>query len=142
MRGPYNSPACRDATTSNRFGGLLMRLLHIRTIGLMALLCAGCAAAGHVVWAQSSKTIKIVISVPPGGTIDYLVRVLADQIGKTNGQTIIIESKPGAGGIIAAELVARAAPDGNTLLVNTNGMVINSLLRKVNFDPLTSYEPI
>ena len=75
---------------------------------------------------QAARTIRIVISVPPGGTIDFLVRVLADQIGKTNGQTIVIESRPGAGGIIAAEAVARAAPDGSTLLINTNGMLINS----------------
>ena len=73
---------------------------------------------------------------------DLLSRVLADQIGKTTGQTLIVESKPGGGGIIAAETVARAAPDGNTLLVNTNGMVISAILRKVNYDPVASYEPI
>ena len=111
-------------------------------VGILALLCLGTAVSQQPAWSQAARTIKIVISVPPGGTIDFLVRILADQISKTNGQTIIIESKPGAGGIIAAETVARAAPDGNTLLVNTNGMVISSILRKVNFDPLTSYEPI
>ena len=78
----------------------------------------------------------------PEDTIDLLVRVLADHIGKTHGQTIIVESRPGAGSIIAAEAVARAAPDGGTLLVNSNGMMISSKIRKVNFDPLTSYEPI
>ena len=93
-------------------------------------------------WSQAARTIRIVISVPPGGTIDLLSRVLADQIGKTNGQTLIVESKPGGGGIIAAETVARATPDGNTLLVNTNGMVISAILRKVNYDPVASYEPI
>ena len=83
----------------------------------------------------------MVISVPPGGSIDTLFRLLADQIGSTKGQTIIVESRPGGGGIIAAELVARATPDGTTLLSNNNGTIISSLLRKVNYDPL-AFEPI
>jgi tripartite-type tricarboxylate transporter receptor subunit TctC len=103
---------------------------------------AFCLCAPLVAAAQGARTVKVVISVPPGGTIDFLVRVLADHIGKANGQTVIVESKPGASGIIAAETVARAAPDGATLLVNTNGMIIASYLRKVSFDPLTSFEPI
>jgi len=84
----------------------------------------------------------VVVSVPPGGAIDALVRILADEIARANGQTIIIESRPGAGGVIAAEAVARATPDGNTLLINTQGMLINAMLRKVSFDPLLSFEPI
>jgi tripartite-type tricarboxylate transporter receptor subunit TctC len=111
-------------------------------IGTAALLGLSIAGFDLAAWSQNSKTIKVVISVPAGGTIDLLVRVLADYIGKTHGQTIIVESRPGAGSIIAAEAVARAAPDGNTLLVNSNGMMISSKIRKVNFDPLTSYEPI
>ena len=82
------------------------------------------------------------MSVPPGGSIDLLVRILADHISTAKGQSIIVESRPGAGGIIAAEAVARAAPDGNTLLINNNGMIISSILRKVNYDPRTSFEPI
>jgi tripartite-type tricarboxylate transporter receptor subunit TctC len=111
-------------------------------VGMLALLGVGVGASDHAAWSQQAKTIKVVISVPPGGTIDLLVRVLADYIGKTRGQTIIVESRPGAGSIIAAEAVARAEPDGNTLLVNSNGMMISSKIRKVNFDPLTSYEAI
>ena len=71
-----------------------------------------------------------------------MFRLLADQISSTRGQTVIIESRPGAGGVIAAEAVARAAPDGNTLLSNNNGVIISSILRKVNYDPQTSFEPI
>jgi len=84
----------------------------------------------------------VVITVPPGGSIDILFRLLADQVSSAKGQTVIIESRPGAGGVIAAEAVARAAPDGNTLLSNNNGIIISSILRKVNYDPLTSFEPI
>jgi tripartite-type tricarboxylate transporter receptor subunit TctC len=109
---------------------------------VLALAAISIAAAGEA-WSQAARTIRVIISVPPGGAIDTLVRVLGDHIGRSsNGPTIIVESRPGAGGVIAAEAVARAAPDGNTLLVNTNGMLINAALRKVNFDPITSYEPI
>ena len=111
-------------------------------LGLFAFLCAAFAFAGNAAWPQASRTIKIVISVPPGGTIDLLVRVMADYLGRTRGLTIIVESRPGAGSIIAAETVARAAPDGNTLLINSNGQMISPVLRKVNFDPRTSFEPI
>jgi tripartite-type tricarboxylate transporter receptor subunit TctC len=97
--------------------------------------------AGHTD-AQPARTIRIVISVPPGGAIDFLVRVLADHIGRVNGATVVIESKPGASGAIAAETVARAAPDGNTLLVNVPGMIVVPFLRKVSFDPIASFEPI
>jgi tripartite-type tricarboxylate transporter receptor subunit TctC len=115
-----------------------MRLL--RSLAIIAF--ASLAFFVHAPSAQTPRTIKVVISVPPGGTIDYLVRLLADQIGKTNGQTVIIESRPGAGGVIAADVVAHAQPDGNTLLIMANGMIINSILRKVNYDPIKSYEPV
>src|SRR3954471_9180013 len=103
---------------------MLMQRLRALLVGTIALLAVFVFADSAL--SQIAKTIKVVISVPPGGTIDLLVRVLADQIGKTNGQTVIVESRPGAGSIIAAETVARAAPDGNTLLVNSNGMMISS----------------
>ena len=105
------------------------------------LVLAG-ATADHGAWSQTARTIRIVLGVPPGGSIDFLARLLADQISSTTGQTMIVESKPGAGGIIAAEAVARAAPDGNTLLIDNNGTLISAILRKVNYDPIASFEPI
>src|SRR5262249_16366342 len=118
-----------------------------RAAGAMSLCAAILAALGLAivnpsVWVQAARTIRIVVSVPAGGAIDSLARILADEIARTSGQTIIIDSRPGGGGVIAAEAVARAAPDGNTLLINTNGMIVNALLRKVSFDPLTSFQPI
>jgi tripartite-type tricarboxylate transporter receptor subunit TctC len=67
---------------------------------------------------------------------------LAEQIGKTQGSTIVIENRPGAGQVIGAEAVARAAPDGNTLLIHTGAFLAGPHLRKVNYDPFTSFEPI
>jgi tripartite-type tricarboxylate transporter receptor subunit TctC len=115
----------------------------MRTI--VALILAALALLGPT-WSDrassQTKIIRVVISVPPGGSIDTLFRLLADQIGSTRGQSVIIESRPGAGGIIAAEAVARATPDGTTLLSNNNGMIISAILRKVNYDPRASFEPI
>jgi Uncharacterized protein conserved in bacteria len=119
-----------------------MRKLLALTAGALALVILTIAVADYPAWSQAARTIRVVITVPPGGSIDILFRLLADQISSTRGQTIIVESRPGAGGIIAAEAVARAAPDGNTLLSNNNGTIISAILRKVNYDPLTSFEPI
>jgi tripartite-type tricarboxylate transporter receptor subunit TctC len=119
-----------------------MRKLPALTIGALALVSLAIAAPDHSAWSQAARTVRVVLTVPPGGSIDILFRLLADQISSTRGQTIIIESRPGAGGVIAAEAVARATPDGNTLLSNNNGTIISAILRKVNYDPLTSFEPI
>ncbi len=119
-----------------------MRKLLALTAGALALLGLVIAMPDRAAWSQAGRTIRIVLTVPPGGSIDTLFRLLADRIASTNGQTVIVESRPGAGGVIAAEAVARAAPDGSTLLSNNNGIIISSILRKVNYDPLTSFEPI
>jgi len=71
-----------------------------------------------------------------------LARVLGKEIGETNGPTIVVENRPGAGASIAYEYTARAAPDGDTLVVAASSVVINPLLKKVNYDALTSYEPV
>src|SRR3954451_1217097 len=119
-----------------------MRKLLALTASALALATVTIAAIDQPAWSQAARTIRVVITVPPGGSIDILFRLLADRISSTHGQTIIIESRPGAGGVIAAEAVARATPDGNTLLSNNNGVIISSTLRKVNYDPQASFEPI
>src|SRR6516164_315361 len=94
------------------------------------------------VWSQTTRTIKIIVPIAPGGSMDILPRVLGEQIGRAQGLTVLIENRTGAGGTIAAEAVSRAAPDGNTLLIDSNTFVITSQLRKLSYDPLTSFEPI
>ena len=92
-------------------------------------------------WAQP-RTIKIINPFPPGGTADIIARIVTEQVGRTQGVTFVIENRPGAGTVIGAEEVARAAPDGNTLLINTSALLISAHLRKLNFDPLSSFEPV
>src|SRR5215471_17243650 len=112
---------------------MLLRLL--ASIGFWVLL--GLAAN-----AQTSRMIKFVVPFAPGGTADVLARLLADEIGKARGVGTLIENRSGAGTIIATEAASHAMPDGNTVLFNANAFVINPHLRKLSYDPLTSFEPV
>jgi tripartite-type tricarboxylate transporter receptor subunit TctC len=93
-------------------------------------------------WCQTARTIKIVVPFPPGGTTDILARLLAEQVSRAQGPTMVVENRPGAGTVIATEAVSRAAPDGNTVLMVANSFVINPNLKKLSYDPLTSFAPI
>ena len=75
---------------------------------------------GEPAWSQSGKSIRIIVPFPPGGSADVLARILGNQISEANGQTVIVDNRPGAGASIAYELAARAAPDGNTLVIASN----------------------
>jgi tripartite-type tricarboxylate transporter receptor subunit TctC len=91
---------------------------------------------------QPTRTVKIVVPVPPGGAGDIVARQLAEEVGHAQGAAIMTENRPGAGTVIGTEAVARAAPDGNTLLLTAPYLLISPQLRKVSYDPLTSFEPI
>ncbi len=88
------------------------------------------------------RQVKMVVPVAAGGPFDVLGRALAEQIGRAQGATMLIENRPGGGTLIASEAVSRAAPDGSTILFMANSFVINPHLRKLSYDPLTSFEPI
>jgi tripartite-type tricarboxylate transporter receptor subunit TctC len=117
------------------------KFLHLAA-GAAALTFILLTLSGESAWNQATRTIRIVIPFPPGGSSDILARLLGEQINKAYGPNVIIENRPGGGASIAYEAVARAAPDGNTLLINANSFVINPHLRKVNYDPVISFEPI
>ena len=100
------------------------------------------ALSGHGAVAQMARTIRIVVPFPAGGSADDLARLLAEEIGRTRGVNLVIENRPGAGTVVASEAVSRAAPDGNTLLIVANSFVINSSLKKLNYDPFVSFAPV
>jgi tripartite-type tricarboxylate transporter receptor subunit TctC len=93
-------------------------------------------------WSQDKRIIKIIVPFTPGGGADALARLLAEQIARAHDATIIVENRPGAGTVIATEAMARAEPDGNTALIVANSFLINPALRKRNYDPLASFEPL
>ena len=117
-----------------------MRIPH-PTLRLLAALVFA-AVLSSTVHAQTNRTIKFVVPFGPGGTADIMARLLAEHIGKAHGVATVIENRPGAGTVIATEGAARASPDGNTVLLMANAFVINSHLRKLPYDPLTSFEPV
>jgi tripartite-type tricarboxylate transporter receptor subunit TctC len=98
-------------------------------------------AAGPAALAQTGP-IKIVVPYTPGSGPDILSRLMAEQIGRTQGATILVENRPGAGTVLGTEAVARAAPDGNTLLLAANSFAVNPALKRGNFDPATDFEPV
>jgi tripartite-type tricarboxylate transporter receptor subunit TctC len=98
--------------------------------------------ADQMVWAQQARTIKIIVPFPPGGPTDFLARVLAEQIGRVNGATLVVENRPGAGSTVGTDAASRAPADGNTLLIYSKEALINPHVRKVNYDPLQGFEPI
>src|SRR3954465_15681867 len=100
------------------------QILHLATAAA-ALSILSVSIFSHVASSQTTRTIKIVVPFPPGGNTDLLARLLAEQIGRVQGATIVVENRAGAGTIIGTEAVARAAPDGNTLLINTPPFIIN-----------------
>jgi tripartite-type tricarboxylate transporter receptor subunit TctC len=103
--------------------------------GLILLLWSACAA-----WPQA--VVRIVVPAPPGGAGDIVARMLAEQVGRNAGPSIIIDNRPGAGTIIGTEAVARAAPNGGTLLLTAPYLIITPQMRKLSFDPLTAFAPV
>ena len=112
-----------------------------RHVLLSALMLTGRAA-----WSQAypARPIHIVVPFTPGGSTDLLARAIGVELGRTLKQAIVIENLPGAGGSIGAERVAKAAPDGYTLLMGHIGtLAINpSLYPRLDYDPLRSFVPV
>lgn len=89
------------------------------------------------------RTINWVVPFPPGGAMDAIARVLGETMSKDLGQSIVVENRPGAGGNIGASYVAKAKPDGYTIMIVANGMAVNpSLYKTLHYDPIKSFEPI
>ncbi|MEC3768391.1 MULTISPECIES: tripartite tricarboxylate transporter substrate binding protein [Cupriavidus] len=103
------------------------------------------AAATPPVLAQSfpARPIRLVVPYPPGGPTDIVARVVGQKLSDRLGQPLVVENRPGAGGNIGAETVARAAPDGYTLLVATTAHAINmTLFRKPGYDTRKDFAPV
>jgi len=108
-------------------------------IGLVFALLAGLAQAQ----AFPNKPLKFIVPYPPGGGTDILGRALAQIIGDSVGQTIVVDNRPGANGALGSDLVAKSPPDGYTVgFAGSSTHVLNPLLYKLNYDPVADFTPI
>jgi tripartite-type tricarboxylate transporter receptor subunit TctC len=100
----------------------------------------------NMAWSQATfpaKPLRIVVPFGAGGVADLTARAVAQQLSINMGQSVIIDNRPGAGGIVAAELVAKAEPDGHTLLLMSNGTAVSAgLFKALPFNPRTDFAPV
>lgn len=90
-----------------------------------------------------NRPIRLIVAYPPGGSVDTAARVLGHILSSTLGQQVVIDNRPGGGGSIGNELVARATPDGYTLILAISGVVTGPLVNpKLSFDPVKDFTPI
>lgn len=115
-----------------------------RQLVLAAAVWSG-ASVPHLAGAQSypTKTVTIMVASAPGGPLDSTARMLGQHLGTLWGVPVVVDNRPGAGGTIAAGLLARAEPDGHTLMLATRAIVINpSLYKKLPFDTASEIAPV
>src|SRR3954470_24372447 len=89
-------------------------------VAAVALLSLSCATAVHA-QAYPNKPIKMIVTFPAGGGADYVARVIAPKLGDALGQSVVIDNRAGAGGVVGDEIAARSTPDGYTLLLGAAG---------------------
>jgi tripartite-type tricarboxylate transporter receptor subunit TctC len=102
------------------------------------------AAAGAAAQDYPNRPIRMIVPFAPGGATDIPARLVAPKLGEALGQPVVIENRPGAGGIIGIDAAAKSAPDGYTLLMATNGeLVMNpSIYPKLPYDPFNDFTPV
>ncbi len=118
----------------------LLMLLRRAVVLAAAVVCVSAVAQED----YPSKPIRIIVPWSPGGVVDIGARILAEKLAQNLNSSVIIENKPGANGFIGTEQVAKAAPDGYTLLLisTTTHAVAPALYRKMPFDPIKDFEPV
>ena len=110
---------------------------------LMALTLSVLAAPWAMAQTYPTKPVKIVVPFGAGGVADLTARTVAQKLAEVLGQPVVVDNKPGAGGIGAGEAVAKSEPDGHTLLLISNGTAVTAgLFKAVPFDTLKDFAPV
>jgi len=117
-----------------------------RTVALLLSIALSplAAASAHAADAYPTKPIRLIVPFPAGGTTDILARAVSAELSKLPGWNVVVDNKPGAGGNIGSDVVAKSAPDGYTLLMGTVGThgINQSLYGKLPYDPIKDFAPI
>lgn len=115
-----------------------------RLLGSVFALLAALAGGDALAQAYPSKTVTLLVPYAPGGGHDAMARIVAEKLGPRLGQTVVVENKPGAAGMIGTEQVVRAAPDGYTLLFSSPAEIVvaPSVYRTMRYDPVRDLTPI
>ena len=120
-----------------------IRLAGFAAAALPVMLCAGSLRAQEPASAYPSRNILVLVPLPPGGPPDTIARVLAQSLSEILGKSVVVENRPGASTSIASQAVARAAPDGYTLLASDLSIaVVPHILAKPGFDPLKDFKHV
>lgn len=115
--------------------------LHLMTLAAITTCVSAPSAMAQA--AYPTKPITLVVTYPPGGGADAMARLIGPKMGEALGQTVVIENKPGAGGQIGAAAVAKAAPDGYTLMLDASSFSVNpSLYPKLPYDSAKAFQPV
>jgi len=112
---------------------------------LASITCAALVLGSGLAAAQSAypvRPIRLIVPAPPGGSTDTLARVTGMRLADALGQQVVIDNRGGAGGTLAAEMLARAQPDGHTLGIVYTALTVNAALQKVPYDTLRAFAPI
>ncbi len=108
----------------------------------VAALALAAASAGAFAQAYPNKPVRVIIPFPPGGTLDFIGRTLAQKMSESTGQTFVVENRPGGNGFIGADAVAKAPNDGYTLLFNASTFTTGPMVAKAPYDVQKDFSPI
>jgi len=137
VRPGDHQPACKSAPQP------ASKLRRASGAALLALVSLCIAPSGAEAAIAGGKPIRILVGAPAGGTTDTLARTVAQEMSQVLDQPVVVENRPGAGGNIAADLVAKSPADGTTLLMSFTSHTINATLyKKLPFDPIQDFTPI
>lgn len=121
----------------------------MKTFSLQGLRLAACAAvfavtASPALAAYPDKPVQVTVPTAPGGTVDIIARVIAEQLAKNMGQPFVVNNRPGAGGVVGTQFMAREPGDGYSLMVtaNSNQLIVPWVYKNAKFDPIKDFSPI
>ena len=118
------------------------RALALIHVALTAIAAAGGPAPALAADAYPARPVRVVVPYTPGGSNDFVARLVAPRLSSAWKQPVIVDNRPGGGSLLGSELVARAAPDGYTLLVTSGALAVSVNLQRLPFDPVKDLAPV